>query len=142
MPEGRPRDYQVGKVYAAEHGFDGYAFTSAGAVQAFVKRVLRSATWKRLSVVRVVEVKIVSRRRWYAGDREGRFRGFVALRGDAKTYGMEIVIHELTHITIPNTLPDHGREFCRNELILVRRFMGPEAEADLRSRFEAHGVEL
>ena len=142
MPEGRPRDYQLAKVYAAEKQFDGYCLQSVGAVESFVKRVVRSATWRRMTAVKRVEVRRVSRRRWYAADRETRFRGFVALRGDVASYPMDVIIHELSHIPVPNACADHGPEFCRVELALVRRFMGPEAEADLRSLFQKHGVEF
>lgn len=135
------RDFQRARVYATDKPFNGYRLQSADAVCTFIGRILRSAWWRKRSAVRKVEVREVSRARYYSADRETRYRGYVVLRGDAKTHDEGVILHELAHILTPVNVSVHGAEFCRNYLNLVLKWMGPEAFCDLKSRFTEGGVQ-
>lgn len=52
---------------------------------------------------------------------------------------MSIILHELTHI-LTKKGPSHGREYAKNYLAMVERWMGPLEAARLRECFRANHV--
>lgn len=51
-----------------------------------------------------------------------------------------VIVHELAHILTPEAEPWHGREFCRNYLALIKRWLSTEQAKALRASFKEHRV--
>jgi putative metallohydrolase (TIGR04338 family) len=139
------RDFQRSRVYAAERELDGTpTHRKLAECQAFVDKVLRSKWWRSRGGESGIVVE----------DGRGRSRacyqsGFFSMTGRGirppvvklpRWARSELVIlHELAH-SLTNGGPWHGREFARNFLALVGRFMGREAATALRESYRKHRV--
>lgn len=53
-----------------------------------------------------------------------------------------VVLHELSHGVTPTDKAAHGREFARNLLLLVKRWMGEEDYKKLKQSFRLHRVKF
>lgn len=51
-----------------------------------------------------------------------------------------VILHELAHIMSAETDNGHGREFARYLMLLVRRWLGPDAAAALRAAYAQERV--
>jgi len=155
MLEKKPRDSQRSKVYKAEHLFIG----ENDHLQIKNKNL---DFWTEYLSKKVVKSK------WFGNNFKVtngfRFKtkdGRGCRRATAKTFYMGyqkdcvrlgvitlplwarqeiVVLHESAHVVTHPRYADHGPEFCRNFLKLVRHFMGVEAEKKLKKYFANNKV--
>jgi putative metallohydrolase (TIGR04338 family) len=148
--EKKPRDSQRSKVYKAEHLFTG----ENGHLQ---KKNASLDFWNKYLNERVVKSK------WFGKNfritYDFRFKtkdGRGCRSANARTYHLGyqsdyarlgiitlplwarqeiVVLHEAAHVVTHPKYADHGPEFCRNFLKLVRHFMGVEVEKKLKKSF-------
>jgi len=105
--------------------------------QAFVDAMIRTRWWRnRFRDIRAIWVRDGRGRRRAAGFR-GIGRGHIKLPRWSRT--PHIILHEVAHVVTPER-PAHGREYARNLLDLVVRFLGPDAGRKLRAAYKVHGV--
>lgn len=135
----RPRDSQKARLYDAERvtptyqagtfGGTGRRFATIVEIESFVIEVLDSrwfqARWGRRMVA--VEKSQGTWSRAYG-------RGLIVM-GHRDHWQPMIVLHELAHTVTDPIYAGHGKEFAAAYLALVGRFIGAEAEADLRAAF-------
>jgi len=134
------RDTQRSKVYHAERVIHhhGKQFKNMEEVDAYVIRICKTAFWKKLHGAYHIEIK----------DGRGRRRacafnwGTIALPRWARQEA--IILHELAHTLVNfdnyNFTAWHGKEFAKTYLLLVKRFMGKEEHAKLKTSFKENHV--
>jgi hypothetical protein len=135
------RDSQQKRVYDAERGVpEGFVWDSIVGAQYYVDRLLTSPWWQQhFPSVRDVVVLDVGSRPSSRGPK-GVHGGAIELSNvmcDQLT-----VLHELAHIASPPATADHGAEFARIYLLLVRHYMGNGVAAKLACNFDAHRVRV
>ena len=141
MSRHEKRDTEKGKVYASEWATvrklgRSEKFESIEDAQKFVNKVVRSATWKKLTKRKTVYV--------FAKARNGR--GNLAM-----AYGSSIVLdtvngmtkfvilHELAHCA--NAM-HHGRTFRNNILALIGRFLGAEWKNEMKAQYKKRKLRI
>lgn len=140
------RDSQRQRAYAAERAaFSGmfYAREAPNAFQTFqdvlryVRRVERSATWEKM-------LALTGRQRVESLDVRRGKSNWKATGGKRKlvlpqwAWTVPIILHEMAHAAVPGAR--HNWPWAQVYLRLVRRFIGAEAHARLKSAFDEHGV--
>lgn len=140
------RDSQRQRAYNAERAaFSGmlYARETPDAFQTFqdvlryVRRIERSATWeKMLALTDRRRVGTLDVRQGKSNWRATGSRWELVLPQWAWT--VPIVLHEMAHAAVPGAR--HNWPWAQVYLRLVRRFIGVEAHARLKSAFDEHGV--
>lgn len=139
--DGRPRDSQRSRVYAAERAWAaemGYPnrgdFADRAEVQAYVDRVTRSRWWLDRGGRRQITVS------------PGKKRGAFSYNGRAEISVPRammrrwVVLHELAHQLSPRHEASHGRTFARRYLAVVQHYLGTDAAKALRRHFREHKV--
>jgi hypothetical protein len=136
----KSRDSQRSKVYRVDGWLldrqEFYIGPTLRASEAFIKKVTGNKwvvrKWGRITP----EVKDGRAGRWARGGTKN-----IILPVWARHRG--IILHELAHGYKDKNFPfaaDHGREFCRIYLDLVRRFLGPEVEVEMKDKLREHRV--
>ena len=134
------RDNQRAKLYRAERESlreHGCTFKDLKEVNKYIDRILRSSYWKKLHGSSHMEV------------RDGRGRRS-ACAFDRQTIALPkwarsdvIILHELAHTVVNfnyKKVADHGREFAKEYLGLVKRFMGREYYLILKESYKKNHV--
>ena len=136
----RPRDSQRSKLYEAEGGDfipKGNHLPTVAAIQSYVDGIVGSRWWKNRFTITTVYVE------------DGRsHRTALAFCSPSAgwitmprwTRHERYILHELAHVATPNDCAAHGREFARNFLLLVGRWMGRDAAKVLKASFDQHRV--
>lgn len=136
------RDSQRSKVYEAQSHFHALCstawsrFDSISDCQVYVDSVTQSRWWKSRFPF-VYKVRVLK----YQGYRKAvaqKWNGTINLPQWA--FNEFTILHELCHHTISYDNASHGREFCRNLLVLIKRFLGSEYEQTFRECFKITGV--
>jgi len=145
----QPRDQQAKKVFVAEDNFGrGKEFDSLAEIQVWVDKIVASRWWKNRSPFKYVRIMSGQVNALAAWSRPRGKRLYVPTLKLPKWARRELVIlHELCHhMTDPSPhhrrYADHGPEFCKNLLALVKRWMGQDAATDLRASFKTSGVKI
>ncbi len=140
------RDSQKQKLYSAENRAlgGGRLLDSIQDCQALVDMICKSRFWKSLLRRNGKEWMIAERihciptkkgsgvATWCEGERIIRLP-----KASFKTW---IIIHELAHAATPNKAPNHGPEYARTYLQLVKRFMGQRPYERLLAEFRASKI--
>jgi len=134
------RDSQRSKVYEAQSHFHALCsiarFDSIGDCQDYADSIIQSRWWKSKFPF-VHRVRVLK----YRGYRKAVARKWnETIHLPQWAFNEFIILHELCHHTISYNNAAHGREFCRNLLALVKRFLGSEYEQTLRECFKTTGV--
>ena len=140
----RPRDSQQSKLYRAEVAAFGESreeFGSVGEMQAYIDQTLRTRWFRnRWRTKRVTVTDGRMRRRGGASYSYAGWDPGWQLKMPRRTRCEWYLLHELAHVVTPGHCASHGREYARNYLALVRRFMGEDAHVKLRDSFRKHKV--
>lgn len=137
------RDTQRQRVYDAERAIqDVTGSMSIAECQALVDRVLASKyIVQRFDRIRTG--RIPARVTVEAGRNGGlAYPQFGVIRLGRWARQPVVVLHELAHVIvgINSRTAAHGWQFTECMLVLVRRFVGPEAHDTLRESYRSHGV--
>lgn len=142
----RPRDSQRSRLYAAEwemFGWPKMEFKSMDNLKDYFWKVLNNRHVQnkypvaRSMVAGNIETKIANG----AGLRETMIiwdgdRVWVSFPRRARTKWA--VIHEIAHLVAPQDAAEHGREFARTYLHLVKLFYGKPAEDKFKAAMKKH----
>jgi putative metallohydrolase (TIGR04338 family) len=143
-----PRDSQRSKVYKAQNQInEGNRLETIPEIQNWVDKITASRWWKS-RYPWIKRIKILPGRGCrnakaingvYPEERRQGFDAVIKLPCWART---ELtILHEVTHIAVDPPLDGgHGREFCRNYLGMVGRWMSQQAQQELRQAFRANKV--
>ena len=137
---GRLRDSQRGKVYAAERGLrSGRRFETLAACQRYVDIIISGATYRQIvqeykgwSADSGVEV-----RPGRGARRAFQRRNTITLPRWARSE--LVILHELTHVATRDG-PAHGWQFCDAFLRLVSAYMFPSDWRAMKASFKEHRV--
>jgi putative metallohydrolase (TIGR04338 family) len=136
----KTRDNQRAKIYRAEReGLGGlsYLFKDLKDVNKYIDYILRSSYWKKLNGSPYIDVRDGRGRRSACAFNKHT----IALPRWARTD--VFVLHELTHTVVNfnyTKVADHGREFAKEFLGLVKRFMGKECYLILKESYKKNHV--
>lgn len=135
-----PRDNQRSKVYRAERRVSkGVQFSTVSEMQGYVDQLCASRWWhNRFPDVQDITVKDGRGRRNAAGWNGRCGTGYVAMPRWSRCE--RVLFHEVAHVVTPGCYAWHGREFVRNFLALVDRWMGKEVARLLRESFSEYKV--
>lgn len=143
-----PRDSQRSRVYKAQgHVGHGNRLETTAEIQSWVDKITSSRWWRsRYPWIKRVKIlpgrgcrKALAINGVYLEERKQGFDAVIKLPKWART--PLTILHELTHIAIePARDGAHGREFCRNYLTMVERWMGQETCQELRKAFRSNRV--
>jgi len=126
-------------VYAAEDAADlGPQIDSISELQAFVRHVVMSRYWRRVSDIREINLVLTWETVTAAWVEKGR--GRIQLHSPISKLG---ILHEMAHIPHYNgvsTRPDHNREWMRTYVGLVDHFLGARQCRRLREEIIARKV--
>ena len=144
-----PRDSQRSKVYragwavfAAEHGWGIEPQLTLDECQEYVDKVTGSKWW----------AKRARRHGWRTGPvvvtpGHGQRRALYKRRWPHPQIGLPrwsrnhaVILHELAHHATSFDHASHGREFCRNFIRLVQRWMGVDVAKALKAAFDETGA--
>lgn len=146
----RDRDFQKLKLYKAEKETDleEKAFDTLQELRDYVKTITTSRWWKTNSEIETVIVNSYKNTTFYRAwgnydDVSDELIGYIILPYDGWTESA--VMHMLAHImnlvgTMQHGYSNHGIEFVKNYLALVKKFMGNNAWNKLRKSFTHNGV--
>lgn len=138
------RDTESGKLYKAEWAIESklkncsknISFDSIDEVERYLKRVIKSSTWKKLS----------NRKNIYVGFKKKNGRGFAGrafggyIELDRKNgNSVYVLLHELAHEA---GAMHHGRTFRNNLLALVGAFLGSEMKRALKREFRKRNLRV
>jgi len=138
------RDTESGKLYKSEWAIESllkkhprnHSFDTIEEVERYIKRILNSNTWAKLS----------KRQRIYVGfkKKNGRgvagraFGGYIEL--DRKNgNSLYVLLHELAHEA---GAMHHGRTFRNNLLALVGAFLGSDIKRALKKEFRKRNLKI
>jgi putative metallohydrolase (TIGR04338 family) len=140
------RDSQRGKLYAAEQSTPAWQrskhvsrMSSTLEVWVYLERIQRDSWFQRH----------FGRWTFQLGDGRGRRRGVAYANKYMKTGTIKLprfarhpmyILHEVAHCVNESGEAAHGRTYCRLYLLLVRHFMGRDAERELRAAYRTHRV--
>lgn len=156
----RKRDSQKNKLYIAERvafpAFHHVTYATDEAIQKnYIAKIVKSSWWKKHCSVTCVLVEKGKRVGADAFQEMRRYQrpdgSFVRLPTGIIRYGNSmrneyVTLHELAHIIIwdhqkEHRWTDHGPEFAKVFLMLVRRFLGKSSEKTLKDAFKEHRVD-
>lgn len=143
----QPKDMQANRLYTAERESvrgkgKNFAYGDVKAVQEYVDRLTHSEWFGRRWGGMSIRVEHSHRARWARG---GRWA--IYLPGGRWAWTEDVILHELAHSVIGNTIglsrvQGHGREFAAIFVDLVQHKMG-KAHADaLKASFRKHKVKF
>lgn len=140
----KTRDFQRKRVYDAEEILKDRSrrFETVEEIEAYTKKITRSR-WFKKRWPRLKRLDIWNGRANSRGLGSYRGLGWGVLRLPRWCRWESYILHELAHVvtgTQYKFVPFHGREFCKNYLALIGRWMGKEAAKDLRQSFREHRV--
>lgn len=155
------RDSQRKKVYRAEEAVNGpkpILFESMEEMVAWVDSITASAWWGQYQIEATRPIMPTSDQfRMYGSPRarhlkititDGRRRLSACAYSHTGKIAMPrwsrsklIVLHEIAHC-ITYERPSHGRQFARNYLELVLKFLGKSVYKELMASFKKHGVKF
>jgi len=138
------RDTESGKLYSAEWSIEpllkkhprNHSFDTIEHAEKYLKKVLKSNTWAKLSKKRNVYVGFKKKNgRGVAGR---AFGGYIEL--DSKNgNSVYVLLHELAHEA---GAMHHGRTFRNNLLTLVGAFLGSDIKMALRREFKKRNLKV
>lgn len=142
----KPRDSQRSKVYKAEwdalHPISAM-YPEVADVQAFVDRIQRSR-WFKKRWPRMLRIIVLDGRGRRRGGGKYRGLGMGTIKLPRWTRSSYYILHELAHVLTTRMYglraADHGPEFCSIYMALIKRWMGPDAAALLRSAYKSSRV--
>ena len=138
------RDTESGKLYKAEWAIESLlkehprnvSFDTIEQVERYIKRILNSNTWAKLS----------KRRKCFVGFKKKNGRGFAGrafggyIELDRKTgNSLYVLLHELAHEA---GAMHHGRTFRNNLLALVGAFLGSDIKRALKVEFRKRNLRV
>ncbi len=138
------RDTESGKLYKAEWAIESLLkkhpknkqFDTIEEVERYIKRILNSNTWAKLS----------NRRKCFVGFKKKNGRGFAGrafggyIELDRKNgNSLYVLLHELAHEA---GAMHHGRTFRNNLLALVGAFLGSDIKRALKKEFRKRNLRV
>ena len=142
------KDTQKQKLYNAEvvlHRFDVF-FKNTLDLDAYVNRIVSSEWWHERKGPPKVKA-IVSRRDSRRADarKNGYYGGtshgcpIIKLPGSWAVC-QSVILHEMAHLITPDAVQDHGPEYARNYLDIVREFKGDLTARKLEESLDAYNA--
>ena len=135
------RDSERSKVYESEWATarvlgQSEKFESIEDAQKFVNKVVRSATWKKLTTRKQVNVFPKSRN---GGGNLAMAYGSYIVVDTVNGLTKFVLLHELAHCA--NAM-HHGRTFRNNILALIGRFLGSEWRVEMKAQYKKRKLRI
>lgn len=135
-----PHDSQRSRMFEAENsaGLESARLETVAEMQIFVDRITESRWWKTRTRKKFIKVMpgrgcrnaLATYSRW----------GLPIIKMPKWSRSEYVILHELAHHLTPSEYAAHGKEFCKNHLAMIKRWLGHEQWKRLHNAFHNFNV--